>query len=334
MVTMSLFSFMPLTVTVVVPSPAPTTTQPTPTTKPATATPTTRPSSGNATPTRRPSATVTPKPTTPGGSRATATPTPMPSSSGSSSSSSSNPGVADFIERLYTVALGRASDPYGKADWVNRVRTQGYTGADLARGFLFSDEFLGKNMSDSAFLDVLYMTFFNRAADSQKSYWQSLLNQGWTKKQVIDGFINSTEWANLCLTYGIASGTNCSPNIVIQPSADVVAFAKRLYTTCLGRNPDTNGLNNWASALANMQISGSEAAHGFFFSAEFINAGHSDSEYVTRLYRTFMGREPDQGGYNNWMSALSSGQSREAVFQGFAGSAEWAGICAEYGILK
>lgn len=306
----------------------------TPTTKPATATPTTRPSSGNATPTRRPSATVTPKPTTPGGSRATATPTPRPSSSGSSSSSSSNPGVADFIERLYTVALGRASDPYGKADWVNRVRTQGYTGADLARGFLFSDEFLGKNMSDSAFLDVLYMTFFNRAADSQKSYWQGLLDQGWTKKQVIDGFINSTEWANLCLTYGIASGTNCPPNIVIQPSADVVAFAKRLYTTCLGRNPDTNGLNNWASALANMQISGSEAAHGFFFSAEFINAGHSDSEYVTRLYRTFMGREPDQGGYNNWMSALSSGQSREAVFQGFAGSAEWAGICAEYGILK
>ena len=26
--------------------------------------------------------------------------------------------------------------------------------------------------------------------------------------------INSTEWANLCLTYGIASGSNCKPNIV------------------------------------------------------------------------------------------------------------------------
>ena len=29
-----------------------------------------------------------------------------------------------------------------------------------------------------------------------------------------------------------------------------------------------------------------------------------------------------------------TGTSREEVFQGFAGSDEWAGICAEYGILK
>ena len=83
-----------------------------------------------------------------------------------------------------------------------------------------------------------------------------------------------------------------------------------------------------------MKISGSDAAHGFFFSGEFVGHNYSDAEYVTRLYRTFMGREPDQAGFDNWMAALASGQSREFVFQGFAGSAEWAGICADYGILK
>ena len=248
---------------------------------------------------------------------------------------SDEPGVAGFVERLYSVALGRASDPNGKADWVNRVRSEGYTGADLARGFLYSDEFLGKSMSNSEFLDVLYATFFNRPADEGgKTNWLNLMNQGWSKKQVIDGFINSIEWANLCLTYGIASGTTAQPNITIAPSEDIINFATRLYTTCLGRDADPNGLNDWATQLANMKISGSDAAHGFFFSSEFLNAGHSDAEYVKRLYRTFMGREYDQGGFDNWMNLLASGASREEVFRGFAGSAEWAGICAEYGILR
>lgn len=259
---------------------------------------------------------------------ATPTPTPFPVVSSDES------GIEGFVERLYTVALGRASDPYGKADWINRVRVGGNTGADLARGFLFSDEFLSKNMSNSDFVDVLYATFFNRPADEHKSDWLGLMDSGWTKTQVIDGFINSTEWANLCLTFGIASGSTFKPNITVEPSQGVIDFATRLYTTCLGRDADQGGLNDWSNQLANMQISGSEAAHGFFFSEEFNNAGISDSEYVMRLYRTFMGREYDQGGYDNWMAALASGRSREFVFQGFAGSAEWAGICADYGILK
>ncbi len=287
----------------------------------------------SATPTAKP--TATPKPsnnptTTP---KPTAAPTPVkPGTSNTSSSTSA--GLGDFIERLYNVALGRPSEAYGKNYWINKVKLEGFTGADVARGFLFSDEFLGKNMSNSDFLDTLYMTFFNRPADEHKADWMTLMDQGWTKMQVIDGFINSTEWANLCLNYGIASGSNCKPNIIIQPGAEVESFARRLYTTCLGRDADPAGLNDWANQLANMQISGSQAAHGFFFSDEFIAHGFSNEEYVNRLYRTFMGREADPAGFADWVGQLNSGVSRESVFQGFAGSAEWAGICAEYGILK
>ncbi len=243
-------------------------------------------------------------------------------------------GVEGFIERLYLVALGRDFDPNGKADWLNRVRTQGYTGADLARGFLFSDEFLGKNMSDRDFLRVLYATFFDREADDQIENWLMLMSSGWSKTDVINGFINSTEWANLCLRYRIASGSTFVPNITVEPTDDIIAFATRLYTTCLGRDADTAGLNDWADQLANMRISGSEAAHGFFFSTEFINGNYSNIEYVTRLYRTFMNREPDAAGFADWVGQLENGTTRESVFNGFAGSQEWAEICAEYGILK
>ncbi len=264
----------------------------------------------------------------------------IPSASPASASSvptvnvSSSVGIADFVERLYTVALNRPSDPYGKADWINRVYTQGYSGADVARGFLFSDEFLSKNMSNSEFLGVLYKTFFDREPDAELANWLRLMDQGWSKTDVIDGFINSTEWANLCLTYRVVSGSTFKPNIRIAPTNEVIDFASRLYTTCLGREPEQEGLINWAGAIANMEISGSDAAYGFFFSAEFIDGGYSDSEYVKRLYRTFMGREYDQGGFDYWIGRISDGASREEVFRGFADSAEWTQICAGYGILK
>ena len=299
--------------------------QPAATSKP-TATVTAKPTATStgkptATPTRKPATTTVPTNVT-----VTVTATPVPSVK--------KQGLADFIERLYNVALGRPSEAYGKNYWIAKVMNEGFTGADVARGFLFSNEFLDKNMSNSDFLDVLYKTFFDRAADSHKADWLTLMDQGWTKMQVIDGFINSTEWANLCLNYGIASGSNCKPNIVIAPSGEVESFARRLYTTCLGRDADPAGLNDWATQLANMQISGSQAAHGFFFSDEFIAHGFSNEEYVNRLYRTFMGREADPAGFADWTGQLAAGASRESVFQGFAGSAEWAGICAEYGILK
>ena len=278
---------------------------------------------------------ITPTPTVKPAIAPTVIPTPTTAPKPTTAPQNTESGVAGFVERLYSVALGRPSDPYGKADWVNRVRTEGYTGADLARGFLFSDEFLSKSMSNSEFLDVLYATFFNRPADEGgKNNWLALMDQGWGKKDVIDGFINSIEWANLCLTYGIASGTTAQPNITIEPNDNIIGFATRLYTTCLGREADPGGLMDWATQLANMKISGSDAAHGFFFSQEFLDADIDDAEYVKRLYRTFMGREYDQGGFDNWMNALASGQTREDVFRGFAGSQEWANICAEYGILK
>ncbi len=250
-------------------------------------------------------------------------------------SSSSGSGVSGFVERLYTVALGRASDPSGKADWVDRITHQGYSGADAAKGFFLSDEFIAMNLSDAEFLNRLYHTFFDRDPDTAGfNNWMGQLQNGASRQSVLNGFINSTEWANLCLKFGISSGGTGVPNITVEPSEQVIGFATRLYTTCLGRNPDAAGLNDWSTQLANRRASGSEVAHGFFFSDEFQSQNFSNAEYVTRLYRTFMNREPDSAGYNDWLNQLNNGVSRESVFQGFAGSVEWSNICSEYGIVK
>ena len=292
----------------------------------------TRPvSSPTTAPASRATATATPTPRTGSSSAVTSQPTAAPSVL----PESSRPGIADFVERLYTVALDRPSDPYGKADWINRVMIQGYTGADVAKGFLFSPEFIEKNMSNEQFVEVLYKTFFDRVSDpAGKADWLNRMANGWTKQDVIIGFVDSIEWANLCLTYGIPSGGLAVPTIRVQPSDGVLAFCARLYTTCLGRDYDQYGLNYWAERLANMEISGSAAAFGFFFSREFIDQNLSDDEYVERLYTTFMGRQPDPDGRAYWLNRLATGASREDVFHGFADSTEFGLICSSFGILQ
>ena len=247
----------------------------------------------------------------------------------------SAPGVGGFIDRLYDKVLGREADQGGKDYWMGQIMNNGKTGADIAKGFLYSPEFLNKGISNYEFLEILYNVFFDRPSDDGgMSYWLSKMAGGMSKQDVIMGFINSTEWANVCLSYGIPSGGNGVPNKTITPNEKVVAFATRLYTTCLGRNADQGGLDYWAGELANMRVTGTSAAHGFFFSTELLNKNISNDDYITRLYRTFMGREPDQGGFDYWMGKFAAGASREEVFQGFAQSREFGEICASYGILR
>ena len=112
------------------------------------------------------------------------------------------------------------------------------------------------------------------------------------------------------------------------------SFAERLYTTCLGRDSEEEGLKFWSQELANLRITGTEAAQGFFFSKEFEGLKLSDKEYVTRLYRTFMDREPEAEGFNFWISELKSGKSRQYIFDGFSNAQEFAEICAEAGIIR
>ena len=245
-----------------------------------------------------------------------------------------NEGSADFIERLYNVALGRASEAKGKQDWLNALN-EGATGADLARGFLYSAEFLNKGTSNEEFLNVLYSTFFDRAADAEgMNGWLKALNEGYTRQQIVDGFIGSQEYSNLCATYRIDPGTGVIPNVDIEPTEETLGFATRLYSTCLGRTPDAKGLNDWAKALASQQASGTKVAEGFFFSDEFVSSNISDAEYILRLYKTFFNREPDREGLDGWTTALRDGYSRKYVFNGFANSDEWKQVCRQYEIVS
>ena len=240
----------------------------------------------------------------------------------------------DFIERLYVVALARPSEAEGKAFWIDMVKNHDFTGADCAREFLLSQEFKSKPMTDEEFVEVLYFTFFDRDPAEDKDgfdFWLSSIKQA-GRDNAVEGFINSTEWCNLCATYGIKSGAKTAKATVA--SKDAEGFATRLYTCCLGRDPETEGLKFWSLSLTNLEITGYDAANQFFTSAEFKGFNTSDEEFISRLYLTFMDREKDESGLNFWLNEMKNGMSREQVIKEFAKSQEFSGICSEYGISR
>ncbi len=253
-------------------------------------------------------------------------------------------GVQDFVTRLYNVCLDRDPDTDGFNNWCNRLSSYEISGSEAAYGFIFSSEFQNKSVTNEQYVELMYNCFFGRASDSAgKAHWLNAMNnEGMTRTQLYAGFTNSQEFDNLCASYNIMRGqfNPTSPDGGFFSNtanrAQIEAFVTRLYSVCLGRNPDTDGLNDWTNRLANREISGTEAAYGFFFSTEYRNKNRSNSDFLDDLYNCFLGRTADTDGKNSWMTQLGlsyNGMSADcSVFNGFSQSQEYTNICNSYGI--
>ena len=241
---------------------------------------------------------------------------------------------AAFAEHIYLNALGRHASDEEKNAFAASVNAGGNP-ADLVRSVFSSGEFANRNLNNYDFVSTVYATLCRRTPDpSGRTTWTNALNGGLDRMTMIEQIIGSYEFADTCLLYGLSRGGNAQPNTTVPAATSVRGFVGRLYRLCLGRTPDGSGSEYWSSQLQNHVISGTNCAYGFFFSREFINGNYSNNEYVVRLYRVMLGREPDAPGLANWVSALNRGVSRQDVFYGFAHSAEFTRICAEYGIVR
>ena len=237
-----------------------------------------------------------------------------------------NAFATSFIERFYTNILGRPSDPAGLNAWLNVITTQ--SAAAVAQGFLSSAEFLNKNLDDSAFIDILYRTLFDREGDAGGvSVWMDQLGAGRLREMVIWDFLRSAEFRNLADSFGVTA-----LNSVDASAYGIRAFVERFYSLVLGRQPDKGGFDNWVTSLANGSYAGGDIAKAFFLSAEYLSQNTSNDAFVSTCYRAFFGREADAGGKQGWLDALAQGQSRAYVLDGFIGSAEFATLASSYGI--
>ena len=240
--------------------------------------------------------------------------------------------VKSFVERMYTVALGRGSDTDGLAYWCRELAGNKQNAADIAYGFFFSTEYKQKNRSNEQFVDDLYETILGRKADPEgKAAWVKALKNGRSRESVLAGFVNSTEFSGMCDEYNIPRGTMEEDGSSICNSG-VRSFVLRNYTKALGRKGETTGVEDWCNSINKKKMTPAAVAESFFQSQEFKNRKLSDEEYVEVLYETFLGRGSDPEGKAFWLSCLKDGKTRDDIIKGFSGSKEFSQIVADFGL--
>lgn len=115
-----------------------------------------------------------------------------------------NEGVTKYIVRNYRLCLGREADEKGLNDWCDAILSGRNTVKEAAYGFVFSQEFLKKNLSDEEYIRVLYRGFMDREADGPGlSAWKKVLNEDKSREHVFDGFADSIEFRDICASYGV-----------------------------------------------------------------------------------------------------------------------------------
>lgn len=251
------------------------------------------------------------------------------------SSAYSNEGVEGFVARCYDIALGREPDDESLKGWCDQLRNGDACGVSVAFGFVYSPEFQNAGFDNATYVEKMYNMLLGRASDKDgKAYWVQQLDAGANREDIFFGFANSTEFFDLCSSYGIYSGYYI-PGVGMQRNADINGFVDRLYRICLGRHGDMGSQAGYVQQLAAGAVNGSAVATNFVFSAEYMDNCESITDFVTTLYQAILGRNPDEPGLNAWAdNYLSSYWTLEQLFDGFANSAEFDSICSEYGIVK
>lgn len=217
--------------------------------------------------------------------------------------------IEAFVQQLYINILGREADAGGQNNWVDRLYTGVLSGENVARGFIFSPEFINQNTTNEEYVTVLYKAFFDKDVPDERGFarWTGDLEDGLSRLEVLRGFTGSPQFANLSASYGIRAeskfgavetgdiliGDESDSSVVradggnsilkegtgavddyVSNNKDLVGNVYRLYEGALAREPDSRGFLNWYNGLVRGQegtggVSLQQAANAFVSGAEF-----------------------------------------------------------------
>ena len=112
-------------------------------------------------------------------------------------------------------------------------------------------------------------------------------------------------------------------------------FVQNFFTWALGRNPVSAETSYWHDQLrvaysqsqTSLKLAAIELGRTFFETAEYAARNRNAHWYVYDLYKTYLMREPDAGGWATWEGLVQT-HGREYVRRGFEESGEFATLVA------
>lgn len=146
-----------------------------------------------------------------------------------------NEGITKFIVRCYRLCLGREADENGLNSWCTQILSGANTAKEAAYGFVFSNEFQAKNLSNEDFVKTMYRVFMDREADSAGlSAWINVLTKGQSRWHVFNGFADSPEFQEICKTYGVNSGSGTVVGSDPTPKNNIQVVAEYTFPDGIG----------------------------------------------------------------------------------------------------
>ena len=221
------------------------------------------------------------------------------------------PDLTDQVDRLYRAYFLRDSDLAGLIFWSESM-ADGTSLNSVSSEFASSSEFINRygSLSDTQFVTLVYSNVLGRAPDSAGLlFWNSQLNTGMTRGQMMVGFSESPEFINLSLSS--------------TPLSSSSSKVWRLYAAVLGRSADNAGLNYWTEQQATLGTKG--VADLLVSSPEFVlKYGRlTDTQFINQLYLNVLARPADSAGLDYWNGVLGEGAERSDVVIGFSESTEF-----------
>jgi hypothetical protein len=165
---------------------------------------------------------------------------------------------------------------------------------------------LPEQPSWAPFVDQLYQAILHRSADPGGSqYWGDVM-----------GFVTAVSGSSS------AAATYVSSHLA-RTSEAAAARVSAAYQTLLGRAPDSGGLTTWTAFLVNGNSVEQLWARIVSY-PEFRQHASSTANMVSAIYKTVLGRWPDNGGLQFWTAFLDGGGSPSALVSALTRSSEYA----------
>ncbi len=239
---------------------------------------------------------------------------------------------SEFVSRLYVNVLGRDADPGGLEAWKSALVDGYQTGAGVAMGFVFSQEYLNKNAIDGDFIDTCYQGLFGRDADpAGRAAWLSFLAMGASRFDVFTGFLDSQEFSNMADRYGIIPSKLQADQVLGHDQYRQISHG--VYAGYLGSQTDNTVLNSWATGLSTEDRTVKDLAIDVISGQEYLGLNTIDGQFVDSGYLASFDRTSDAEGQDYFLSPLLNNASSMTGLCGFLDMTEFVSLADPFETL-
>jgi hypothetical protein len=194
-------------------------------------------------------------------------------------------------------------------------------------------------------MSLYYDLLHRQPQASEVAGWNSALQGGASRGQVVLGFLTSDEyrsdlvrqdyqtflsrdadpaglqgWLNVLrqgrLPQDVMAGFVSSNEYYQDQGGTVQGWVNAIYRDLLGRSGDISGFDFWTRTLQNGVPRSTVALI-------FVHSQEENARLVSAVYQNLLGRAPDESGLQNWVAALNKGYTLAQLNMAIATSAEY-----------